>query len=51
MQEKLDPLFSQKIGCHLDRDIIGKVNERFEVTRVDSHLMGIFHLIWATPFK
>ncbi|MDP4550564.1 class I SAM-dependent methyltransferase [Alkalihalobacillus macyae] len=51
LQEKLDPLFSEKIGCHLDRDIIGKVNERFEVTRVDSHLMGIFHLIWATPFK
>ncbi|TKD72104.1 class I SAM-dependent methyltransferase [Pseudalkalibacillus hwajinpoensis] len=51
LQEKLDPLLSERIGCHLDRDIIKLVNNKLKVTKVESHLMGTFHLIWATPYK
>lgn len=51
LQEKIDPLFSERVGCHLNRDIVGMVDERLEITNVESHLMGIFHLIWATPYN
>ena len=49
LQEKLDPFLSEKIGCHVDRDILQLVtNSSVRINRVENHLLGTFHLIWAS---
>ncbi|WP_371018403.1 class I SAM-dependent methyltransferase [Pseudalkalibacillus sp. JSM 102089] len=49
LQKKLDPVLSEKIGCHVDRNIVQLLeNSSLRVTAVDSHFLGIFHLVFAT---
>ncbi len=49
LQKKLDPILSEKIGCHVDRDIIQLVtNSSLHINRIEHHLLGTFHLIWAS---
>ncbi len=49
LQKKLDPFLSEKIGCHVDRDILQLIsNSSLHINRVENHLMGTFHLIWAS---
>ncbi|MCA0172528.1 class I SAM-dependent methyltransferase [Bacillus sp. RAR_GA_16] len=49
LQKKLDPLLSERIGCHVDRDMLGIVqHSSLHVTKIESHFFGMFHLISAT---
>ncbi|MDO6654286.1 class I SAM-dependent methyltransferase [Anaerobacillus sp. 1_MG-2023] len=49
LQKKLDPVLSEKIGCHVDRNIVQLLeNSSLRVTAVESHFLGIFHLVFAT---
>jgi len=52
MQEKLDPLALEIVGCHQSRnveDIVKKSN--LEIEKIERHIMGYLYLIWAKPSK
>lgn len=52
VQTIVDPHIEPFLACHIDRDILDLVqNSSLEIKKVESHLMGVFHLIWATPEK
>lgn len=49
LQKKVDPFLSERIGCHVDRDMLDYVkHSSLHVSRIESHLFGMFHLIFAT---
>ncbi|MFP3360277.1 class I SAM-dependent methyltransferase, partial [Planococcus sp. SIMBA_143] len=52
LQTKLDPFLSERIGCHVDRDMLEYVKQSsLHVNRIESHLFGMSHLIFATKRK
>lgn len=49
IQKQVDPFLSERIGCHVDRDMLGYVkHSSLKVNRMESRLFGVFHLIFAT---
>ncbi|WP_166001136.1 class I SAM-dependent methyltransferase [Bacillus sp. Cs-700] len=49
LQTQLDPFLSERIGCHVDRDMLEYIKQSsLHVNRIESHLFGMFHLIFAT---
>ena len=52
LQKKLDPFLSERIGCHVDRDMLDYVKHScLHVNKIESHLLGMFHLVFATKHK
>ncbi len=52
LQNLLDPLQVRTIGCHANRDILGLVSHSpLVIEQHESHLFGMFHLIWARPSR
>ncbi|WP_226658764.1 class I SAM-dependent methyltransferase [Pseudalkalibacillus hwajinpoensis] len=48
IQKKLDPLLSERIGCHVDRDMLEMVkHSSIHITKIESHFFGMFHLVFA----
>ncbi|WP_273849909.1 class I SAM-dependent methyltransferase [Guptibacillus spartinae] len=49
LQKKLDPFLSERIGCHIDRDMLEILqHSSLHVTKIESHFFGMFHLVFAT---
>jgi len=49
-QRALEPLFHRVVGCHFDRDMVALLrNSPLHVVRMERHLLGAFHLVWAEP--
>lgn len=49
IQKGINPLFRKAVGCNLDRDIVGIVQSKLNIEKMEHHLIGAVHLIWAKP--
>lgn len=46
----INPIQIRTAGCHLNRDIIGLLSRSpLRIERMESHFLGMVHLIWARP--
>ncbi|MGD6818705.1 class I SAM-dependent methyltransferase [Metabacillus sp. 113a] len=50
LQQMADSWLEKRTGCHIDRDIIGLIEESpLETVRIESYMLGSLHLVWAKP--
>jgi len=49
LQKGINPLFKRAVGCNLDRDIVGIVQSKLVIEKMEHHMIGAVHLIWAKP--
>jgi len=49
MQRGINPLFKKAVGCNCDRDIVGIVQSKLNIEKMEHHMLGVVHLIWAKP--
>ncbi len=49
MQKGINPIFRRVVGCNLDRDIVGIVQSKLNIAKMEHHMIGAVHLIWAKP--
>lgn len=50
-QNWMDPLFKKVVGCHLDRDIVKILQAKLSIRKMEHHMIGAVHLVWAEPRK
>ncbi|WP_370458052.1 class I SAM-dependent methyltransferase [Thalassobacillus sp. CUG 92003] len=50
LQNVFDPLVKRRVGCHMNRDFMGLVDDApLVVQRQEDAVFGAVHLIWAEP--
>nr|WP_249292293.1 class I SAM-dependent methyltransferase [Metabacillus flavus] len=50
LQKAFDPVYKKRIGCHLNRDIMGLIEDAPVIVQREEHaVFGAVHLIWAKP--
>ena len=49
VQQLLDPMLHRIVGCHFNRDIVKMLRSKLRIDRLEPHLFGSIHLIWASP--
>lgn len=50
LQNAFDPVYKKRIGCHLNRDIMGLIEDAPVIVQREEHaVFGAVHLIWAKP--
>jgi ubiquinone/menaquinone biosynthesis C-methylase UbiE len=50
LQRKWSPYHYNRLGCHLDRDMISLIsNSRLQIKRIERKVAGIIVLVWAAP--
>lgn len=49
IQHLLNPVLHRLVGCHFNRDVVAMLHSKLRVDRLEPHLFGSIHLIWASP--
>ncbi|MFD2706914.1 class I SAM-dependent methyltransferase [Salibacterium lacus] len=50
LQDAFDPVFTKRVGCHINRDLMTLVHQApVTIQREEHALFGAVHLIWAKP--
>lgn len=49
IQHMLNPVFKRVVGCHFNRDIVKMVTTKLRIRKMEHHLLGAVHLVWAEP--
>ncbi|WP_152391866.1 class I SAM-dependent methyltransferase [Paenibacillus guangzhouensis] len=52
LQHIINPMFRRMVGCHVNRDIMGMVQQAgLHIEREEHHWLDMIHRVWARPNK